>query len=47
MPFVKLFIVIINLPRLLLHLLVFAFYFDRCKDDVKVNISSAGLKWGG
>lgn len=47
MPFVKLFIVIINLPRLLLHLLVFAFYFDRCKDDVKVNIASAGLKLGG
>ena len=40
MPIPNLLIVIINIPRLLLHLLVFAIYYDRCKDDVIVNMAS-------
>lgn len=44
MPIINLIIVIVNIPRLLLHLLVFAFYYNKCKDDVKVNIASRGYK---
>lgn len=40
MPFFNFLVVIINLPRLLLHLLVFAIKYDECKDDVIVNIAS-------
>ena len=39
MPFVKLLIVVINLPRLLLHLIIFLCFFKRCKDDVIANIT--------
>jgi serine O-acetyltransferase len=46
MPFFNFLVVLINLPRLLLHLLVFAIKYDRCKDDVKVNIASRGYRCG-
>ena len=36
MPIFKLFITIINIPRLLFHILFFFIYFDRCKGDVIV-----------
>ena len=46
MPFFNFLVVLINLPRLLLHLLVFVIKYDRCKDDVKVNIASRGYRCG-
>lgn len=46
MPFINLIVVLINLPRLLLHLLVFAFFYNKCKDDVKVNMASRGYSSG-
>lgn len=42
MPLSKLIIVVINIPRLLLHLLLFGVFYDCCKEDVKVNISAWG-----
>ena len=38
MPVFKIIITILNIPRLLLHLLVFIIYKDRCKEDVVVNL---------
>ena len=46
MHFFNFVVVLINLPRLLLHLLVFAFFYNRCKDDVVVNIASRGYNCG-
>ena len=38
MPIFKIIITVLNIPRLLLHLLVFVFYKERCKEDVSVNL---------
>lgn len=35
-----------NIPRLLLHLLVFVFYKDRCKEDVLVNMEHSHYRCG-
>lgn len=34
MPKIKFFIVLINLPRLLMHILFFYVYYNKCRDDV-------------
>ena len=38
-PIWKMIIVIVNIPRLLLHLFVFGVYYNRCEADVRVNIT--------
>lgn len=38
-PFFKLLITVINIPRLFLHLIVFKIFIDKCKDDVIANIN--------
>ena len=45
-PVWKSLIVLINLPRLLLHLLIFGVFYNRCEDDVKVNIAQRKYKCG-
>ena len=43
-PVWKLIVVIINLPRLLLHIVFFALFYKSCSDDVKVNIAQRKYK---
>ena len=38
MPKFKFLITLLNLPRLLLHLLLFSFYYKKCRDDVRANM---------
>ena len=40
----KVLIVFFNLPRLLLHLLFFGFYYNKCKMDVSANIAQRKFK---
>lgn len=46
MPIFKLLITILNIPRLLLHLLVFVIYKNKCKEDVKVNLEHTHYNCG-
>ena len=46
MPFFNLIVVLLNFPRLLLHLVVFAFHYERLKDDVIVNIAPRKYRCG-
>lgn len=46
MPIFKLLITFLNIPRLLLHLLVFVIYKDKCKDDVIVNLEHSHYNCG-
>lgn len=46
MPLPNLLIVIINIPRLFLHLLIFVIFYERCRDDVIVNMASRHYKSG-
>lgn len=47
MPFFKKLITIINIPRLLLHLVAFSLYKDRIRQDVIVNLEHTKYEWGG
>lgn len=40
MPFAKLIIVFVNIPRLILHLFFFFLFWDKCKEDVIINMVS-------
>ncbi len=50
MPVEKIIIVLLNLPRLILHLFFFLCFYNRCKEDVVANISTrkykVGVIWG-
>lgn len=43
MPKFKLLITLLNLPRLLLHLLVFSLCYKKCEDDVRANMEHHGI----
>lgn len=46
MPTFKLLITILNLPRLLIHLLVFVFKYRKLEDDIRVNMNHHGITSG-
>lgn len=43
---IKYFIALLNLPRIILHLFLFCFYFSKCKEDVVVALKHRFTKEG-